>query len=538
MPYPLTVTTMLRRSRELFGKKEIVTRDPSGIHRYTYADFYRRTARLAHALEKLGVGRGDRVATFAWNHHRHLEAYFAIPCMGAVIHTINTRLFPDQFAHIVNHAEDKILLLDEDLIPAVEEMAPRFRTVKAYVVMSEGKKIPPTRLSPVFSYEDLLASEKDDYDWPTDIDENAMAGLCYTSATTGNPKGVPYTHRGIYLHALMISSRDALDIGEDSVAMTIVPMFHAAGWGIPYAATWMGAKQVFPGARPDASTFANLFYEEKVTMAAAVPTVWRAILQRMEEGKADLSSVKLAINGGSAPPVTMMEKFEREHGVPFVHAYGMTEAYPVVLVSRPKSYLRDLPTDRLYAIKAKQGTLVPGLDMKVVGEGGQEVPRDGRTMGELQLRGPWITEEYFREPERTREAIRGGWYCTGDVVTVDEEGYVHVQDRTRDLIKSGGEWISSLDLKNAIMAHPDVLEAAVIAVPHEKWLERPLACVVPKPGKEGELTEKGLLDFLTTRVAKWWLPDEIVFVDVIPKTSVGKFAKRVLREKFRDKKFV
>lgn len=536
MPYPLTVTTMLRRSRELFGKKELVTRRASGVHRMTYAELYRRTAQLAHALGRLGVRRGDRVGTFAWNHHQHLEAYFAVPCMGAVIHTINTRLFPDQLVHVVNHAEDEVLIVDEDLVPALEAVADRLRTVKAYVVIGEGTKLTPTRLSPALSYEELVAPEPGEYDWPADVDEQSLAGLCYTSATTGDPKGVPYTHRGVHAHALAIMGRDVFDLAEDSVVMTIVPMFHAAAWGIPYAATWVGAKQVFPGPRPDASTFGSLFRDEQVTMAAAVPTVWRAILQRMEEGQADLSSVKLAICGGSAAPAAMMRKFEREHGVPFVHAYGMTEAYPVVLVSRPKSYLRELPLEELYALKAKQGTLVPGLEMRVIGEGGTEVARDGRTMGELRLRGPWIIEEYHRDPQATREAIRDGWYCTGDIVCVDEEGYVHVQDRTRDLIKSGGEWISSLDLENAIMAHPDVLEAAVIAVPHEKWLERPLACVVPKPQAKG-VTARALLDFLASRVPRWWLPDEIVLVDEIPKTSVGKFSKKALRERFKDKRF-
>ncbi len=536
MPYPLTLTTMLQRSRWLFPGKEVVSRDYSGIHRYTYGDFYGRTARLAHALKKLGIGRGDRVGTFGWNTHRHLEAYFAVPCMGATVHTLNIRLFTDQLVYVVNHAEDKIILVDEDLVPALEAVADKLPTVKAYVVMSD-RKVPSTKLSPVHSYEELLAAEAPEFDWPRDIDENSMAALCYTTATTGNPKGVPQTHRGVYLHAMAISAADTLAVSEKDVIMPVVPMFHVTAWGIPFAATWMGAKQVFPGARPDPQVLADLIQSEKVTKTAGVPTVWMGVLQLAEQGKCDLSHLKLVVCGGSAPPRAIIEMFEKTYGIEFLHAYGMTETYPVVLTCRLKSSLEGLPDERRYAYKAKQGLLVPGLEMKVVGEGEKNVPWDNRTMGELRLRGPWITEEYYREPERTKEMVRNGWLCTGDVVTVDEEGYVQIQDRTRDLIKSGGEWISSIDLENTIMAHPAVAEAAVIAIPHEKWVERPMACVVLKPGQKGKVSEKDLLDFLAARVAKWWLPDEVVFVDAIPKTSVGKFAKRELREKFKEKRF-
>ena len=537
MPYPLTLTTMLQRSRWLFPKKEIVSRDYSGIHRYSYGDFYARTARLAHALGKLGIRRGDRVGTFGWNTHRHLEAYFAVPCMGATVHTLNIRLFTDQLVYVVNHAEDRIILVDEDLLPSLEAVAEKLPTVKAFVVMTDKAKIPATKLSPVYSYEELLAAESPEFDWPRDIDENAMAALCYTTATTGNPKGVPQTHRGVYLHAMAISAADTLAVSERDVIMPVVPMFHVTAWGIPFAATWMGAKQVFPGARPDPHALAELIQSERVTKTAGVPTVWMGVLQLAEQGKCDLSHLKLVVCGGSAPPRAMIETFEKRHGIQFLHAYGMTETYPVVLTCRLKGALEELPDDQRYAYKAKQGLLLPGLEMKVVGEGEKNVPWDNRTMGELRLRGPWITEEYYREPERTKEMVRDGWLCTGDVVTVDEEGYVQIQDRTRDLIKSGGEWISSIDLENTMMAHPAVAEAAVIAIPHEKWLERPMACVVLKPDQKGKVSEKDLLDFLAARVAKWWLPDEVVFVDAIPKTSVGKFAKRELREKFKEKRY-
>ena len=407
MPYPLTLATMLQRNRLLFGKKEVVTRDFSGIHRYTYADYNVRVAKLANALKRLGVKTGERVATFGWNSHRHLEAYFAVPCMGAVLHTLNIRLFEDQFTFIVNHAEDAAMLVDEDLLPAVEALADRFPTVRAYVIMSDKKILPPTKLSPVYSYEALLDAETGEYDWPSLPDENSMAALCYTTATTGNPKGVPYSHRGIYLHALAISAADVLGIGEADAVMAVVPMFHVNAWGIPFAATWMGAKQVFPGSRPDPKALLSLIRDEKVTITAGVPTVWMGVLQLMEREKYDVSSLKAIICGGSAAPKSLIEKVEKGLGVPFIHAYGMTETYPVVLVSRTKSYLGNLPPDDLYAFKAKQGTLVPGIEMRVVAEDGSEVPADGKSMGELRLRGPWITEEYYRDPERTREAIRG-----------------------------------------------------------------------------------------------------------------------------------
>ena len=537
MPYPLTLTTMLDRNRMLFGKKEVVTRDFHGIHRYTYADYHVRVAKLANSLARLGVKRGERVATFGWNSHRHLEAYFAVPCMGAVLHTLNIRLFADQFAYIVNHAEDAVMLVDEDLVPAVEAVSGNFPTVRAYVVMGDRKEIPETKLRPVFSYEALLEAERGEFDWRRDIAEDSTAALCYTTATTGNPKGVPYSHRGIYLHALAISAKDALGIGEGEAVLPVVPMFHVNAWGLPFAATWMGAKQVFPGSRPDPKALLELISGEKVTIAAGVPTVWMGVFQLLEGGGHDVSSLKSIVCGGSAAPRALIEKIERKYGVPFVHAYGMTETYPVVLVSRPKSYMEGLPPDDRYAYKGKQGTLLPGLEMRVVAEDGSEVPRDGRSLGELRLRGPWITEEYYREPDRTREMIRDGWLCTGDVVTVDPEGYVQIQDRTRDLIKSGGEWISSIDLENTIMAHPAVEEAAVIGVPSEKWTERPMACVVLKPGFRGKVEGGEILAFLSARVAKWWIPDEVVFVDAIPKTSVGKFAKRFLREEFKNKKF-
>ncbi len=501
MRHQLTLHTMLERARRYFPDKEIVSRTGSGIYRYTYADYYDRTRRLAAALTRLGIRRGDRVGTIAWNHHRHLEAYFAVPCMGASLHTINLRLPPEHQAYVINHAGDRVLLIDGDLVPLVEAVRPELKTVEHFVIMADGP-LPETRLSPVHSYEELLAAAPDDYRFPEDIDEWAEAGMCFSSATTGMPKGVCYAHRAIYLHSMMVCMADTVGIGERDVVMPVVPMFHVNAWGLPFAAVWMGAKQVLPGPRPDPHTLCKLMQDEKVTLAAGVPTVWMGVLQAMEQEGYDLSSITRIACGGAAPPRALIEAYELKLGVPFLHAYGK---------------------------KAKQGLLAPGLDMKVVDAEGKEVPWDGRAMGEMALRGPWIAAAYY-EDDRTAETFRDGWYYTGDVVTVDPDGYMQIVDRMKDLVKSGGEWISSVDLENAIMAHPKVAEAAVVAVYHPKWQERPLACVVPKPG--AELTAQEIQEHLRGRVADWWIPDDVVFIPEVPKTSVGKFDKKVLRAQF------
>ena len=536
MPIPLTLSSIFHRNQMLFGRKEVVTRDFGGIHRYTYTEWGVRVRKLARALARLGVQQGDRVGTFGWNSHRHFEAYFAVPCMGAILHTINIRLFIDQLAFVVNHAEDAVILVDEDLVPAIEAVADRIPSVRAFVVMSDKKTVPDTKLRPVYSYEALLDAECSEYDWPTDIDDNSTAALCYTTATTGNPKGVPYTHRGICLHALAICTVDQLAISERETVMPVVPMFHVNAWGLPFAGTWMGSKQVFPGSRPDLKVLVELIESEKITKVAGVPTVFTGLAQLLGQKRYDVSSLNAIISGGTAMPYSMILKIEKELGIPVIHAYGMTETYPVALLARPKSYQEKLPEEELYEIKARQGTILPCLEMRVVAEDGSEVPWDGINLGELCLRGQWIAEEYYKDPERTKEAIRDGWLYTGDIVTVDPEGYVQVKDRTKDLIKSGGEWISSMDLENAILSHPAVAEAAVIGVASQKWEERPLACVVLKPEYEGKLTGEDIRAFLSERMVKWWLPDEIVFVDAIPKTSVGKMAKRVLRERFKEKR--
>lgn len=532
MAFPLLLKTILERSRRLFPRKEIVSRDFSGEFRYTYQDFYERVCRLANALEAMGIKRGDRVATFAWNNHRHLELYFAIPCLGAVLHTVNIRLFPDQIVYILNHAEDKVIFIDEDLVPLINGIKDRLNTIQQYVIMTNKPQMPQTGLSPQASYEELLARASPRYSFPEDIDENSAAGMCYTTATTGNPKGVLYTHRGIVLHSFAISLPDVGGISERDVVMPIVPMFHANSWGIPFAATMLGTKQVLPGARPDPRILCELMQKEKVTISLGVPTVWMGILNFLEREPYDLSSLRIALCGGSAPPKALIEAFDKKTGAMMLHAYGLTETYPLALYSRPKSYMMDWPEEKVYEKRARQGILAPGLEMKVVNQHGEEVSPDGKEMGEILLRGPWIIEEYYNDP-RTAESFTGGWLRTGDIATVDEEGYIQIMDRSKDLIKSGGEWISSVDLENTIMAHPAVLEATVVGVPHEKWQERPLACVVLKPDFRGQVDKKELLDFLVGKVAKWWIPDDVVFVDELPKTSVGKFDKKVLRERFK-----
>ena len=536
MPIPLTLSSIFHRNQLLFGKKEVVSRDFGGIHRYTYAEWGVRVRKLANALTRLGVRRGERVGTFGWNSHRHLEAYFAVPCMGSILHTINIRLFIDQLAFTVNHAEDAVILVDEDLVPAIEAVADRIPSVRAFVIMSDKKTLPDTKLKPVYSYEALLDAEKAEYDWPEDIDDNSTAALCYTTATSGSPKGVTYTHRGICLHALAICTVDQLAIGEKETVMPVVPMFHVNAWGLPFAGTWMGSKQVFPGARPDSKALLELIQSEKITMLAGIPTVFMGLIQLLEREKYDISSVKAAIMGGSAASGSMLRKIEKEFGIPVLHAFGMTETYPVALMARPKSYQEDLPERELYEIKGRQGTILPCLEMRVIAEDGSEAPWDGISIGELRLRGQWVTEEYYKDSKRTKESIKDGWLCTGDVVTVDPEGFVQIQDRTKDLIKSGGEWISTIDLENTIMLHPAVAEAAVISVASQKWSERPMACVVLKPEHAGKITAEDIRAFLSERVVKWWMPDEVVFVDAIPKTSVGKMAKRILRERFKDKR--
>ena len=536
MDYPLTLQHFVDRATRLYGKKEIVTKIGASMHRYNYGEWGKRVGKLANALKRLGVERGDRVGTLAWNNYRHFEAYFAIPCMGAVLHTLNLRLPLDQLAYIINHAEDKVIIVDATQAPIncvtlLEKIKDKLTTVKHFVVMGDASQ---TTLSPAHGYEELIAGEPDSFAWPP-LDENEAAAMCYTSGTTGNPKGSLYSHRAIFLHSMGEGMTNVFGLSEKDVVLPVVPMFHANACGLPFTATMVGAKQVFPGPHLTGPDLLNLIQSEKVTIPAGVPTIWMGILAELEKNpdKYDVSSIRLMPVGGSAAPRAMIEAYQKKYGVTILHAWGMTEMTPLGTTSRLKSYMEDWPEEKRFEVRAKQGIPSAGVEIRAVDENGDEVPWDGKTMGELEVRGPWIISAYYKM-EGGQDRFHDGWFRTGDVVTIDPEGYINITDRTKDLVKSGGEWISSIDLENAIMAHPKVLEAAVIALPHPRWQERPLALVVEKPDHKGNVTKEEIYDLIRDKFNKMWLPDDIVFIDAVPKTSVGKFDKKVLREQFKE----
>lgn len=531
MDYPLTLNSILERSHRLFSGQQIVTRGLTGTHRYTYGDFYQRVCRLANVLRNLGVKPGERVATLAWNTSTHLEVYLGAPCYGAVLHTLNLRLPPDQIGYIANHAQDSIIFVDQNLLPLLEQFRPQVPSIRHIVVMNKEKET-STSLSPVLHYEELLAEASREFSWPR-LDENSAAAMCYTSGTTGNPKGALYSHRAVFLHSFGLALADTFGISESDVVMPVVPMFHANAWGIPISATMVGAKHVFPGPNLQPKTLAELIQEERVTLAAGVPTIWIGLLSLLEKGGHDVSSLRICPCGGSAVPRSMIEGYKKRFGVTICQAWGMTEMTPLGTVSRLRSFMKDWPEAEQFDVLALQGAPVPGVEIRAVDSDGKEVPWDGTSLGELQVRGPWIIRSYYNDP-RSDDSFMDGWFRTGDVVSINEFGYIHIADRTKDLVKSGGEWISSVDLETTIMAHPQVLEAAVIAVSHPKWAERPLACVVPKPEFKDKLTKESLLEFLRPRVAKWWLPDDVIFIESVPKTSVGKFDKKVLRAQYQN----
>ena len=530
MNYPLTLTHFFERTRRLFPKKTLATRVPGvGLERLDYGRWAERTMRLASALRALGVRKGDRVGTFAWNSHRHLEVYFAAPCMGAVLHTVNIRLSAADITYIVNHAGDKVLIVDAACWPTLEAIRRELTTVEHVIVMKDtpGAAIPPGALD----YEALVADAAPIEAWPA-LSEFDAAGMCYTSGTTGHPKGVVYTHRAIFLHSLASSTKDLLAISESDVILHIVPMFHANAWCVPFAGVMNGATQIFGGPNPQPRDIIEIVHHERVTVVGAVPTVWIAVDGILEkEPQWDISSIRCIPIGGSAAPRTLIEKFEKKYGAIMWHAWGMTEMTPLGTVGRLKSYMETLPDDERFAIRAKQGYPAACVELRIVDDAGVEQPWDGQSVGEIQVRGPWVTAGYFDNPESAERFTADGWFRTGDVASLDPEGYVQITDRTKDLIKSGGEWISSIDVETMIMGHPKVLEAAVIAVPHPRWVERPLACVVPKPGEQIEPAE--IVEYLRPKLAKWALPDEVVLIDAVPKTSVGKFDKKVLRERFK-----
>ncbi len=533
MRYELLAQRILEGAAVRFPKKEIITRVGEGTHRYTYADLLTRTARLGNALRELGVGVGDRVGTFAWNNYRHLEAYFAPATIGAVTHTINIRLAADDMAYIINHAGDKVLLIDPDLAPLIEAIADQLTNVRHFIIMGEPDEA-TTTLPNAVSYETLLAAASPEYR-PEYVDEYSTMGLCYTSATTGLPKAVAYSHRAVYLHSMAAAMTDMFALSERDRVMAVVPMFHANCWGMPYVCTLIGADQIMPGVRPDPRVICQLVEQEGVTLSAGVPTIWIAVLDYLDRSgiEYDMSSLRQIVSGGSAVPLAILQAYRDRLGVEVTHAYGMTEAAPLISVNRRRSWLDALSEQDQLELCAKQGVVAPGIETKLVDDNGDEMAWDGEQRGELWFRGPWIANEYI-DDERSGETFVDGWYHSGDIASIDPDGYIQIVDRVKDMVKSGGEWISSVDLESAIMAHPDVLEAAVIAVPHPQWQERPLACVVARAETAAPLTKEGILGFIEPKFARWWLPDDVVFIDEIPKTSVGKFDKKVLRERFES----
>ncbi len=521
--FPLTLQHFLWRATTLFPRKEIVTRRETGRHRYTYADFGRRVAQLAHALRELGIGPGDRVGTLAWNNYRHLELYFAVPCSGAVLHTLNPRLFPEHLEFVINDADDRVIFVDASIVPALQRVAQNLKGVKQFIVMADDPS-PDGQLTPVASYEELIGGCPTVYDWPV-LDERDAAAMCYTSGTTGKPKGVVYSHRSSVLHSFGIAIGGGIGLAESDSILPVVPMFHANAWGLAYGATMLGAKQVFPDRFLDPVSLTELIREEKVTFSAGVPSVWIALLQHLDKTATNLDGLRMFV-GGSALPAGLYDGLTR-HGIDTNQGWGMTETSPVASVATMKSYM---PESDRKQVRLKAGLPIAGVELRLANvDTGEAVPWDGKSVGEIQVRGPWVTAGYYRgvDPERF---TKDGWLRTGDVANVDPEGYAQIVDRTKDLVKSGGEWISSVELESAIMGHPKVLEAAVIGVPHPKWQERPVAYVVAKPEFKGAVTQAEIIEFLKPLVAKWWLPDEVRFVDEIPKTSVGKFDKKVMRE--------
>ena len=529
--YPLTLDHIFRRAERLFPSKGIVTSLPTGKERITYGEWAERTRKLGGVLDDLGISADGRVATFSWNTSRHLELYFAAPGTGRVCHTLNLRLFPEQVTYIVNHAEDEVIFVDKTVAGLLWPLLDTFETVRHIVVIDDGGPFDtstvPDRME-VHDYEEILAAASP-VEWTVN-DENQAASMCYTSGTTGNPKGVVYSHRSTVLHTMAAQFADGFGARESDRVLPVVPMFHANAWGLAHAAVACGADLIMPGPDLSPGALAALIEDEKVTVTAGVPTIWMGLLPELE-GR-DVSSLRMIACGGSAVPKILSEGFRTKIGLPIYQAWGMTETSPVATVGVIKSTLEGLSEDELADVRASQGIPLLGVDLRVVEADGTEVPADATSRGELQARGPWIARTYYNDDRSAESFTEDGWLRTGDVATVDSEGYIRLVDRTKDVVKSGGEWISSVELENEIMAHPSVAEAAVIGVRHPKWQERPLACVVVKEGES--VTKDEIITFLDGRVAKWWIPDDVVFIDEVPKTSVGKFSKKDLRERFAD----
>lgn len=531
---PLLISSLIEHAARFHPRTEIVSRLPEGgTHRTDWLGVRNAACRIANALQSLGIQRGERVATLAWNSWRHLALYFGVSGTGAVLHTVNPRLFPEQIEYIANHAEDRVLFFDVTFAPLVQKLAPKLKTVKTYVCMTSREHMPALDLPDLRCWDELLAAHDEHYDWP-DFDERTASSLCYTSGTTGNPKGVLYSHRSTMLHTLMELAPDTFGISSRETVMLIVPMFHANGWGTPYAAAMVGTRLVFPGPHMDGESVYTLMKDERVTFSQGVPTVWLMLFQYLDahpEIDPRQLGVKMIGIGGAAVPRAMLERFEKQFGAQVVQGWGMTETSPIGVISKLLPKHDSMAEDELVKVKLKQGRGVWGVDLKLVDDMGEVQPWDGQSRGHLRVRGPWIASGYFKG-EGGSPMDDEGYFNTGDVATIDTDGYLQLVDRAKDVIKSGGEWISSIDVENAAMGHPGVAEAAIIGVAHPKWQERPLLLVVPRAGHQP--TKESVLDFLSTRIAKWWLPDDVVVVPELPHTATGKLLKTRLREQYRD----
>jgi fatty-acyl-CoA synthase len=524
--FPLTVGMVFRHGRAVYGDSEVATLQGDHVRRATFTEVARRADQLAAGLRRFGIGAGDRVATFMWNDQAHLEAYLAIPGMGAVLHTLNIRLFAEQLKYVANHAEDRIVIVDDSLVPLLANVAAELKTVERYLVVGQGDSsalADAAAGAEVLRYEDVLAAEEPGFDWP-EVEERAAAAMCYTSGTTGNPKGVVYSHRSTVLHSMAVNSANAIGLTEHDRVLPIVPMFHANAWGLPYSAWLVGADFLMPERYLQAEPLAKLIEAERPTIAGAVPTIWSDLLRHAGEHGTDLSSFRIVVCGGSAVPRSLMERFEQGHGVRIIQGWGMTETSPLAALSHPPRSVA-LGTTEEMDWRARSGRVLGGVELRIVDDNGAVLPWDGEAVGEIEVRGPWVTAGYYGDP--SPDKFDDGWLRTGDVGTVEPNGFIQITDRAKDVIKSGGEWISSVELENQLMAHPDVMEAAVIGVPDAKWSERPLACVVRAEGSDVSAAQ--LRDFLGDHLAKWQLPEHWAFIDEVPKTSVGKFDKKVLR---------
>jgi 3-(methylthio)propionyl---CoA ligase len=533
MSQPLLISNILRHADRYFGGNEIVSHRAEGdIHRYTYRDCHRRARKMANALSVLGVKMSERVATLAWNGYRHLELYYAISGSGAVMHTINPRLHPEQIAYIADHAEDQYLFFDLTFLPLVEAFAAHCKTVKGFVMMCDRDRMPKeTKVRNLLCYEDLIENSTDDYEWLL-FDENSASSLCYTSGTTGNPKGALYSHRSTVLHSYASTMPDAMNVSVRDVVLPVVPMFHVNAWGLPYSVPLTGAKMVFPGPALDGKSLYELFEQEQVTFSAGVPTVWLGLLTHVGQNNLEFSSFKRTVIGGSACPPAILKTLRKQYGVEVVHAWGMTEMSPLGTTCTLQAHHLRLSDDEQQAILEKQGHAIFGVDMKIVDDAGKELPWDGKTWGNLLVKGPWVVDSYFKH--EGGDVLQDGWFPTGDVATISADGYMQITDRSKDVIKSGGEWIGTIDLENIAMAHPAVQQAACIGVAHPKWDERPLLVVVKKPG--ANVSKEELISFYEGKIAKWWTPDDVAFVEALPVGATGKILKIRIREQFKDYK--